>query len=243
MRSGVTANVGNNVACNFAFPIAVDFNEQLDAFDGLQITLAGEDAQERAIFETYFNPPGSFAISLPFYFQRHRGIMERYRHVVNFGALVGSEPNGRVLLEADWVNGRSISWDLGDRDREHIKFALSTLVELAHHAGARRALIALEPGLDVPLDAAPVKRFKDALANFPLRMSNMRLFTAHPQGGNRMGGSAVADRVVDEQFRVVGTKNVYVSDASLFPTGITVNPQWTIFAMADLASTEVLKHE
>ncbi|HUF10521.1 MAG TPA: GMC family oxidoreductase N-terminal domain-containing protein [Rhodothermales bacterium] len=243
MRSGITANVGRNVACNFAFPIGVDFDEELDAFDGLQITLAGEDPQERAIFETYFNPPGSFSISLPFYFDRHREIMNRYRHVVNFGALVGSEPNGWVLLEADWVNGRSISWDLGERDRKNIKFALSTLVDLAHHAGARRAVIALEPGIEVPMDVESVKRFKSALANFPLEMSSMRLFTAHPQGGNRMGGPSVADRVVDEKFRVVGTTNVYVSDASVFPTGITVNPQWTIYAMADLASQEVVKHD
>lgn len=243
MRSDVTANVGGNVACNFAFPIGVDFEQQLDAFDGLQITLAAEDPSERAIFETYFNPPGSFAISLPFYFDRHRTLMSRYRNLVNFGALVGSEPNGRILLQADWINGRSISWEIGDTDRDHIKFALSTLVDLAHHAGGKRAVIALEPGIEVPLDSASVAQFKTALAAFPLRMSNMRLFTAHPQGGNRMGGPGVADRVVDEQFRVVGTSNVYVCDASVFPTGITVNPQWTIYALADLASKHVLAHD
>jgi hypothetical protein len=33
----------------------------VDAFDGEQITLGASDAENRVIFETYFNPPGTFA--------------------------------------------------------------------------------------------------------------------------------------------------------------------------------------
>jgi choline dehydrogenase-like flavoprotein len=47
--------------------------------------------------------------------------------------------------------------------------------------------------------------------------------------------------VVDESFRVVGFDNVYVSDASIFPTSLTVNPQWTILALSSLASQQVLR--
>jgi choline dehydrogenase-like flavoprotein len=34
---------------------------------------------------------------------------------------------------------------------------------------------------------------------------------------------------------------VFVADASLFPTGITVNPQWTIMAMSSMAAKQVLE--
>jgi len=58
-----------------------------------------------------------------------------------------------------------------------------------------------------------------------------------------MAGEVHRDtRVVDEEFRVVGTKNVYVADASIFPTGITVNPQWTILAMSSMAAKSVMKY-
>jgi choline dehydrogenase-like flavoprotein len=73
-------------------------------------------------------------------------------------------------------------------------------------------------------------------------MKDLRLTTAHPQGGNRMIGNSsknVKERVVNADFRVDGFENVFVADASLFPTGITVNPQWTIMALSSMASKRV----
>jgi len=76
-------------------------------------------------------------------------------------------------------------------------------------------------------------------------MADLKLLTAHPQGGNRMmgdGSKHASERVVDGSFRVAGFENVFVADASLFPTGITVNPQWTIMAMSSLAANHVLEN-
>jgi choline dehydrogenase-like flavoprotein len=242
MRSDIAGNVGQRVSCNMAFPVAFDFADTLDAFDGVQITLGALDAQNRAIFETYFNPPGSFAISLPFYFNRLTGTMERYRHLVNFGALVGSEANGVVERKADILNGRALDWSLGDLDREHIKYALETVVEIGLKAGATRAVVPTEPGIDLPLDKQSVERFKSGLAGYPLDMASLRLTTAHPQGGNGMCGDRSAlksERVVDADGRLDGYDNVFVCDASIFPTGITVNPQWTIMAMSSMISEKI----
>jgi choline dehydrogenase-like flavoprotein len=68
--------------------------------------------------------------------------------------------------------------------------------------------------------------------------------TAHPQGGNKMASQQHSyERVVDENFAVVGLDNVYVADASVFPTSINVNPQLTIMAMASLAAKKIFaKH-
>jgi choline dehydrogenase-like flavoprotein len=48
-----------------------------------------------------------------------------------------------------------------------------------------------------------------------------------------------SERVVDGSFRVVGFDNRYVADASVFPTSVTVNPQWTIMAMSSLAAARI----
>src|SRR5262249_1301963 len=243
MRSGVTKNVGQGMSCNFAFPVAFDFPDVLDAFDGTQITLAAFDAQNRAAFETYCNPPGALALSLPFYFQRSHDLMGGYRHVGNFGALVGSEPNGVIELRSDPISGRPFTWYLGARDRANITYALTTLLEIGEGAGATRGILPTEPGLEIPLTADNIARFTHNLAAYPLRMSDLRLTTAHPQGGNRMIGDASphrGERVVDGDFRVDGLANVFVADASIFPTGITVNPQWTIMALSSLAAKKVL---
>ena len=250
MTSGVKKNVGLGMSCNFAFPVAFQFPDILDSFDGTQITLAAIDNQPdqslppRAAFETYSNPPGAFATSIPFYFNRARDLMKHYRYLVNFGALVGSEANGVISLTGDPISGRPFTWRIGDQDRRNIKFALTTLAELGLAAGAQRIVLPTEPGLDIPLTAANVERFKKALTDYPLDMSDLRLTTAHPQGGNRMMGDKSPhrdQRAVDGSFRVDGFDNVFVADASVFPTGITVNPQWTIMALSSMAAKKVLE--
>jgi choline dehydrogenase-like flavoprotein len=170
--------------------------------------------------------------------------MKNYRRLANFGALVGAEPNGVIELKSDAITGRPFTWNLGDQDRDHIKFALTTLLEIARAAGAATGTLPTTPGLDIPLTRDDIAEFKRNLESYPLRISDLRLTTAHPQGGNRMIGNNSthrSERVVDSEFRVDGFENIFVADASIFPTGITVNPQWTIMAMSSMAAKKVLE--
>jgi choline dehydrogenase-like flavoprotein len=59
--------------------------------------------------------------------------------------------------------------------------------------------------------------------------------SAHPQGGNPMSDDPSIG-VVSSEFRVHGLDNLYVVDASVFPTSVGVNPQLAIMAMADRAA-------
>ena len=81
--------------------------------------------------------------------------------------------------------------------------------------------------------------FKDrpqAIANFLdeniKRQADLYLNSAHPQGGNPMSDDENIG-VVDSQFRVHGSDNLFVCDATVFPSTIGINPQLTIMAMAD----------
>jgi choline dehydrogenase-like flavoprotein len=68
--------------------------------------------------------------------------------------------------------------------------------------------------------------------------TDIGLHTSHPQGGNAVSRDPEKG-VVDERFRVHGTENVYVADASVFPSSVTVNPQLTVMAIADYAAAGV----
>ncbi|MGH9920367.1 MAG: GMC family oxidoreductase, partial [Nitrososphaerales archaeon] len=59
----------------------------------------------------------------------------------------------------------------------------------------------------------------------------MSIGSGHPQGGNRMGGAGQKS-VVDSRSRVHGFDNLFVCDASVFPTSLGVNPQLTVMALA-----------
>jgi len=65
--------------------------------------------------------------------------------------------------------------------------------------------------------------------------TDIGLHTSHPQGGNPLSRDP-AKGVVDERFKVHGMENLFVCDASIFPSSVTVNPQLTVMAAADYAA-------
>ncbi len=246
MRSGLTGNVGNSMSCNFAFPVTFQFDETINAFDGNQITLGALDETNRAVFETYFNPPASFALaSVPFYFNRREEMMKNYKSLINYGALVGSEPNGIIQKKTDLINGQAFTWELGNTDRENIRYAFSTILKIGFYSGAKKAILAMKPGIEIDLTHESISRFEKNFNEYPLRMDDLLIGTAHPQGGNIMVGENSkhkGKRVLNSKSQVVGFENVYVADASVFPESMRLNPQWTIMAMSSMASKKILEN-
>jgi len=232
------AGVGERLACNYAFPTLVEFDEHVDAFDGVQITMFAAPDSYEVIFETTYNPPGGYSIAIPRYFDGHAQMMRAYRHGVNFGTLVGSDPSGSVRKKPDLLFGHPIEWNQTPEEISRIKRALATLVRIAGASGARRILLPTHPALSIPLDSSVDQTLKmmDGLLN-DKRYFNFA--TAHPQGGNMMADESHPERVVDLDFRVRDCDNLFVCDASVFPRGIRVNPQWTIMALASLAAERI----
>jgi choline dehydrogenase-like flavoprotein len=68
--------------------------------------------------------------------------------------------------------------------------------------------------------------------------TDLLLSTAHPQGGNPIGSLAQGG-VVRADFRVHGFENLYVCDASVFPSSVHVNPQLTVMGLAQYASQRI----
>ena len=68
-----------------------------------------------------------------------------------------------------------------------------------------------------------------------LEPGQFTLGTGHPQGGNKLSRDPKKG-VIDQEFRVYGYNNLFVADASVFPSSIGVNPQLTVMALADYAS-------
>jgi hypothetical protein len=66
----------------------------------------------------------------------------------------------------------------------------------------------------------------------------LQVASAHPQGGNRMGED-IQKCVVDSKCKVHGFKNLYLCDASVFPTSLGVNPQITVMALANMTAANI----
>ena len=70
------------------------------------------------------------------------------------------------------------------------------------------------------------------------KLGSLKLASAHPQGGNRMGIDKKTS-VVNSECRSHEIKNLYICDVSVFPTPIDVNPHLTVMAIAKIASTNI----
>jgi choline dehydrogenase-like flavoprotein len=60
------------------------------------------------------------------------------------------------------------------------------------------------------------------------------LGTGHPQGGNVMSRNSTIG-TINEEMKVYGYDNLYVADASVFPSSIGVNPQVTTMTFGHYA--------
>ena len=69
---------------------------------------------------------------------------------------------------------------------------------------------------------------------------NLLLGSAHPQSGNRIGKSP-ADSVLDCNCKVQGFRNLFVCDASVFPTSVGVNPQISVMTVASIVASRIIK--
>lgn len=220
-RSGIGGSaVGRGLHFNINSPITADFPEPVDAFDGIQMSHAYRSSAgvPRYLIETWFNPPATQALAMPGWFDRHFENMRRYRHMACAGVLVGTTRPGRL-------RDGNIEYTAGPEDRASIVEGLQVAGRIWLEAGAERIMPATFAWQEYR-DTASLERLPERI----LESGDLLLTSAHPQGGNAIGN------VVDENFRVRGWPNLYVCDASVFPSSVHVNPQLTVMGMAQYAA-------
>ncbi len=233
LKSGLKRNVGKRFSFNAATPVFARFPQRIDAFDGVQMA-AYLDSGE-FILESHFDPPMTFAASLPGWFAPHFDRMRAYAHLTSAGVLIGTEPTARVVrcsLTRQLLG--PIDYTMSRSDLAKLKRGMAQAAEIYFEAGAEAfypatfADVELTPGSGPPDHDEILRRLDRHIT----RPDDLTLSSAHPQGGNAMSDDERVG-VVDSGFRVHGCENLFVCDASVFPTSVRVNPQLAIMAMAD----------
>ena len=233
-RSGVGRGlpVGRRMSFNMGAPLTADFDTVMNAYDGLQISHFGIPNPERGfVLETWWNPPASQAVNMPGWFEQHFENMRRYPRLMAVGVLVGTKPHARLVRAL--TGGPGVVYHPDPEDLHKLADGLVQVGEMLFAAGARRVMLNTW-GYDE--FTHPSQLF--AIYRIASDPSYITLGTGHPQGGNAI--SADAERgVVDSHFRVHGYANLYVCDASVFPTSLTVNPQLTVMSLAHYAAERI----
>jgi choline dehydrogenase-like flavoprotein len=157
--------------------------------------------------------------------------MERYDHLMAVGVLVGTASNGRIVRAL--TGGPGVDFRPQPTDLATLARGLKLLGELLFAAGAARVMVN-SWGYDEFTSADELGKI-DRIAADPDYIS---LGTGHPQGGNAISCNPRRG-VVGPDFKVHGYDDLYVCDASVFPSSLTVNPQLTVMALAHYAAQRI----
>jgi choline dehydrogenase-like flavoprotein len=232
--------VGRRFSFNFGSPIHAEYAEPVDAFRGLQIAhyYDGDLPAGGFVVETWYNPPAAQSLALPGWMDELDANLRRYRYYACAAPLIGS--SARSVIDARWLTpGEDIRIRLQDRDLDRLKQGLLKTCELFFHSDPPPVRVLLGTLDDWEVSRSTYRHIISRIAGW----HEVQIGTGHPQGGNclsHLSGTDGGPGVVRPDFRVYGTRNLYVVDASVFPTSLGVNPHWTVMAIADLAAREVL---
>lgn len=172
----------------------------------------------------------------------------RLRQAAGYISLARDRDTGRVYNNPV-TNGPVIDYRTSSFDAAHVLEGIIGLAKILYVAGAAEIhpmLPGIEPFIrDTTTDAAGITN-----PDFVAWLAKLRVagnsppenaFTsAHQMGSCRMSSHEGAG-VVDPKGMVWGTQDVYVADASVFPSASGVNPMVTTMAIADYIASGVAK--
>jgi choline dehydrogenase-like flavoprotein len=236
-RSRIRAPAGDRVSFNVATPITADFPDRLDAYAGMQICRYMQPpSDDGLVLETWFNPAMMQSLFMPGWFEEHWENMQRYPYMTCIGVVVGSRSDAKVR-QALIGEAPALDYKLDPGDRQRLIEGMRLAGEIAFAAGATRVM--------PPTYGYTEITSREQLADLDQEIrahGDLLVNSAHPQGGNPVSRDAKKG-VVDERFRVrhrgEPMENLYVADASVFPSSVTVNPQLTVMAMAAYAAQTI----
>jgi choline dehydrogenase-like flavoprotein len=179
--------------------------------------------------------PGTFASMIPFVGEKHYEWMRSFNQV---GGTIGwiddlTGELGNIKIED---KNRVVTPPDGPNTRKQMLDLIKKQITFNFKVGAKKVLVPTVTGIELnSLDELP------KLDNFKLTPHSLLMAAPHPFGGCRMGKDSKTS-VVDYRHKVHGFKNLYISDSSVFPTGPSVDPSFTIMAFS-MRLSDFLKEE
>jgi choline dehydrogenase-like flavoprotein len=237
LRSGVrspSGYIGRNLTLHPNAAVVALFDEPVEGWKGVHQAYQVRQFQDEGIIMAAVNlPPPLLALGLGKYGKPMAEVMQQYNHIVTAGVLVEDTGSGRVR---SLPNGQPAAfYNLSERDARTLVRGTALLSELLFAAGARQLI--------VPFDGVPdLLSMEDArlLMSRKVKPQDMELNTVHVMGTARMGGDPTR-YVCDSYGRVYDTDGLLVSDASLFPSPIGINPMETIMALSTRNAERILE--
>jgi choline dehydrogenase-like flavoprotein len=180
--------------------------------------------------------PSHTATVLPGFGAAHAASMARFNRLGVFIGLTRDGAARGVSSGQVTVNRRgetSIRYRLTPDDEQRVRASIVAMGRLHLAMGAS----AVETVHATPIVARSMAAV-ESLATGALSPNRLALFSAHVNGTCRMGTDMATSGATPDGERH-GVRGLYITDGSLLPTALGVNPQETIMAVAQLLSSRI----
>ncbi|HVW46633.1 MAG TPA: GMC family oxidoreductase N-terminal domain-containing protein [Solirubrobacterales bacterium] len=232
LRSGLGGGaVGRNLHVHPACWVGARHEEEVRGWEGVMQSYYVDEWESRGVLlEATFTPPAFGGAWLGGSGAEHQRAILDLGHVASIGVQLTDRSAGRVRLGPS--GALRASYSLSRDDAARLTFGIARAAQVHFAAGAT----------EVYPNLAGVKVLRPGdLASFEARAfkpSELRLEGFHPMGTARIAADPRQGACAPDGS-LHGTADLYVADASLFPTALGVNPMMTIIAFARQVAREV----
>ncbi|MBG8554341.1 FAD-dependent oxidoreductase [Hymenobacter guriensis] len=239
LRSGLRhPHLGRHLHLHPTVVVSGAYAQRMDPWFGPMMSVVNDTytmldgSNYGAKLETPPAHPGLMAMVLPWHSgAQHKQLMLQAAHLGNFIVLTRDRDGGRV--RTDQQGQPRIDYTLSSYDRGHMLRGVRAAAEIHAAAGAHTVYLphGTLPTLRVQDGAVQNPAVLDGLAKLKWQPNRFGLYSAHQMSSCRMGGQKATHPVAPtgETYEV---RNLFVADASAFPTCSGVNPMLTIMALA-----------
>jgi choline dehydrogenase-like flavoprotein len=233
LRSGLGGRqVGRNLHIHPACWVGARYEEEVRGWDGImQSYYVDQWEPQGLLLEATFTPLAFGGAWLPGAGSAHQRSMLEFGQVGSIGVHLSDASSGRIGLAGD--GSLRARYKLTQADADRLIFGIARAAEIHFAAGATEVY----PNVTRAGTLTPSKLPTFEATRF--KPSELRLEAFHPMGTARI--SPEGDGVCSPDGSIHGVTNLYVADASLFPSSLGVNPMMTVIAFASHIATQLVK--
>ncbi|KYQ92076.1 glucose-methanol-choline oxidoreductase [Tieghemostelium lacteum] len=145
---------------------------------------------------------------------------------------------GKIKLDKDQRTPKII-YKLSEKDWKNMMPGIESSIRALHSTGAVKILLPC-PGLPVFQSSHDdINQYIQTIKSLKYKPNGCSIVSAHQMGSCRMGSSR-SNSVVNEQGESWDLKRLFISDGSVFPSALGVNPMLTIYATSYIIAKNII---
>jgi len=223
-QSSLSKLAGNKLQMHPTIKVVALFKEQVNSEKmGVPVHQVKEFSPDFTFGCSISSPP-YLRIAMLDHYKHINLVDEQWHQMAIFYAMIiphGTGKVGKLPVFKDPL----VRYNLTHKDRETLAVALKKLCELLLAAGAQTIFPSIHNG-PVIKNMRDLTLLPSIINSSKTSLMTVHMFSSCPMGENR------DICVVDSYGKVHGQENLWVSDASILPSAVGVNPQGTIMAFA-----------